>query len=121
MSKLLKPVELELADDFRHLMAKAKHKNFPYYKSWRVWCNGICFGSIIKLTEKQKDGTSNFVISFHKDLGWTTAYIKNKKTGKYEFQRDWVDPRITRGFKTLKAAKKAFIEQWEKDLRRLLR
>lgn len=114
----LKRVELEISENLSNVTAK-KGESLPFLKRWRLWCNGVSIGDIIKLTEKQKDGSPNYRIWIHKgDTGDTYAYkrTKLKKGVKFEYDKNHVDPRTWDGYKTLKEAYKAGVEQFRKNI-----
>lgn len=113
----LKKLELELADDFRLLETK-KGREQPYLKRWRVWCNGVCLGDIVK----RSDG--NFRIYNYKcDIGDIYSYdrttLPNGKVS-YKYNRDKKDPRKFDGFKDIKEAKKAFVANFKSNLKHII-
>lgn len=116
MAFKLRTLTLELADNFPEgLKTKVKGEAITY-KRWRVWCNRVCLGIIIKEGLKQKF-TYRFALLCMNCKKDQVAFKEDD--GKYRYDPTHT-PIESISYESLKDAQKAFVKELNENLNVIL-
>ena len=114
LERKLKPLFLELADDFEENRTK-KGLKMPFRKRWRIWCGSVFLGVITKKKVgkdwKFEVATSLNMVRYSKD--W------NRQGDKMVYDRS-SRPQPYPQFDSLKEAQRAFKQEIINDLKMIL-